>query len=357
MPDVVRGPARILLIGAALVVVIAGLKQSQPLLVPLVFAAFLSAMAAPFVFWLERRLPAWLSVTVVVLLMLGVLVLVGAVVGTSVNQFVAAAPGYEEGLDQLFGGAGRWMQGHGLSFSRKELGELVNPGALMRFLGGTLSGVANMLSNLLLVVLTMAFILLEATTLSKKVRVAMGDPTADLSRWIKMATEVKRYVIIKTYVSLGTGITIGLFLWALGVDFPLLWGLLAFLLNYVPNIGSAIAAVPPVLLALVQFGVGRALATLGGFMVVNMLIGNVVEPGLMGRRLGLSTLVVFLSLIFWGWLWGPVGMLLSVPLTMVVKILLENSQWYVAAVMLGGDPDKEPPSLPPPGMRRSRPPA
>ncbi|MCA9626853.1 MAG: AI-2E family transporter [Myxococcales bacterium] len=357
MPDVVRGPARFLLIGAALVVFLAGLKQAEPLLVPLVFAAFLSAISAPFVFWLERRLPAWISVSLVVLLMLGVLVLVGAVVGTSVNQFVAAAPGYEEGLNELFGGVGGWLQRHGVEFSRKELGDMVNTGALMRFLGGTLSGVANMLSNVLLVVLTMAFILFEATTLSKKLRAAMGDPTADLSRWTKMASEVKRYVVIKTYVSLGTGITIGLFLWALGVDFPLLWGLLAFLLNYVPNIGSIIAAIPPVLLALVQFGIGRALATLGGFLVVNMLIGNVIEPAFMGRRLGLSTLVVFLSLIFWGWLWGPVGMLLSVPLTMVVKILLENSQWYGAAVMLGGDPDKEPPSLPPPGLRRSRPPA
>ena len=115
----------------------------------------------------------------------------------------------------------------------------------------------------------------------------------------------------------------------------LLWGLVAFLLNYVPNLGSIIAAVPAVLLALVQYGVGHALLVLMGYVAVNMLLGNLLEPVLMGRRLGLSTLVVFLSLVFWGWVWGPVGMLLSVPLTMIAKIFLENTRdlaWL--AVML-----------------------
>lgn len=343
-----------LLVGAALVIVVAGLKQAEPLLVPLVFSAFLSAVSAPFVFWLERRLPAVLAVSIVVLMVLGVLVAVGAVVGSSVNEFVAAAPRYQDGLNELFGGLGGWLQSLGVN--REKVQEMVNTGSLMRFLGGTLTGLANMLSNMLLVVLTVAFILIEATTLSKKLRLALGDPTADISRYAKVVTEIQKYVVIKTYVSLGTGVSLGLFLWVLGVDFPLLWGLMVFLLNFVPNIGSIIAAIPAVALALVQYGWGRALAVLAGFVVVNMIVGNVVEPMLMGRRLGLSTLVVFLSLIFWGWLWGPVGMLLSVPLTMIIKILLENSQWYGAAVLLGGDPDREAPSLPPPHIRHSKPP-
>ena len=112
----------------------------------------------------------------------------------------------------------------------------------------------------------------------------------------------------------------------MGLDFPLLWGLLAFLLNYIPNIGSIIAAVPAVLLALVQIGPGRAIVIAGGYVAINLLIGNLIEPRVMGQGLGLSTLVVFLSLIFWGWVLGPVGMLLSVPLTMTLVMALESQE-------------------------------
>ncbi len=129
----------------------------------------------------------------------------------------------------------------------------------------------------------------------------------------------------------------------IGVDFPLLWGMLAFLLNYIPTFGSILAAIPPVLLAMVQLGPGHAIAALAVFVMLNVLLGNFVEPYFMGRRLGLSTLVVFLSLVFWGWVWGPVGMLLSVPLTMIVKIMLENTEdlsWI--AVLLGAGPKHEP---------------
>ncbi|MBX3184992.1 MAG: AI-2E family transporter [Polyangiaceae bacterium] len=355
MINAVRGPARILLIGACIVVIVAGLKQAEPLMVPLVFSAFLAAISAPLMLWLERRMPALLAVSIVVLLVLLALVGVGAVVGGSVNQFVAAAPRYQEGVNQLLAGVGAHLADMGIEIDR-ELREVLNASAAVGLVAGTLTSLAGMLSNVVLVVLTTAFILFEITTLSKKVRAALDDPTADLSRFTKIATEINQYVAIKTYVSLGTGLTVGLFLWVVGVDFALLWGLLAFLLNYVPNIGSVIAAVPAVLLALVQYGLGRGLVTLAGYLVVNLVIGNFIEPALMGRRLGLSPLVVFLSLLFWGWLWGPVGMLLSVPLTMIVKILLENSQWYGAAVLLGGDPDKETPSLPPPHVRRSVPP-
>ncbi len=127
-------------------------------------------------------------------------------------------------------------------------------------------------------------------------------------------------------VSLATGLLAGFMLWALDVDYFVLWGVVAFMLNYIPNIGSIIAAVPPVLLALITQGPLVAGIIAGGYLVINTVMGNIVEPKFMGKGLGLSTLVVFLSLIFWGWLMGTVGMLLSVPLTMIVKIALETSQ-------------------------------
>ena len=154
----------------------------------------------------------------------------------------------------------------------------------------------------------------------------------------KFLISVKEYLAIKTLVSMGTGGVITLWLYILGVDHYMLWGVVAFLLNYIPNIGSIIAAVPAVLLALVQLGAPAAGLTGLGYIVVNTVMGNMVEPRYMGKGLGLSTLVVFLSLVFWGWLLGTVGMLLSVPLTMILKIALEynpDTRWL--ALLLSGD--------------------
>ena len=159
-----------------------------------------------------------------------------------------------------------------------------------------------------------------------------------------MTLQVQNYLAIKTAVSVFTGVLVGIWVWALGLDLPLLWGLVAFIFNYIPNLGSILAAVPAVLLALVQFGPGRAAVVASGYLAINLVFGNDVEPMMLGRRLGLSTLVVFMSRVFWGWVWGPVGMLLSVPLTMMLKIAMENTEdlrWV--AVML----DKNTPSAPP----------
>jgi len=135
--------------------------------------------------------------------------------------------------------------------------------------------------------------------------------------------KLRHYMSIKTLISLFTGAFIGLSLWLIGVDYPILWAVLAFMLNFVPNIGSIIAAVPAVLLTIVQLGVPSALLVAAVYTAVNIIIGSFVEPKFMGKGLGLSTLVVFVSLVFWGWVLGPVGMLLSVPLTITVKLALD----------------------------------
>ena len=195
----------------------------------------------------------------------------------------------------------------------------------MKFVAKLLSGLGSILTNSFLIFLTFVFILLEASSFPKKIRAAFGDQNHPFAPYHKIANAINQYLAIKTIMSLGTGVVVAIWVKALGIDFPVIWGLCAFLLNYIPNLGSIIAAVPPTLLGFIQFGIGRALFVAAGFIVINTLFGNVIEPKLMGRSLGLSTLVVFLSLVFWGWVWGPTGMLLSVPITMVVKIALESS--------------------------------
>jgi predicted PurR-regulated permease PerM len=199
-----------------------------------------------------------------------------------------------------------------------------------------LSGLTSTLSSMFLILLTVTFILLEVSSFPVKLRAILDDPKAEFSQFKKFIEDINHYMVIKTGVSVTTGILIGIWMSILGVDFPVLWGFLAFLLNYIPNLGVVIAAVPAVILTLIQYGPGQAALAASGYIVVNFIIGTAVEPKLVGRGVGLSTLVVFLSLIFWGNLLGLIGMVLCIPFTMTLKFALEsNVQTRWLAILLG----------------------
>jgi predicted PurR-regulated permease PerM len=214
--------------------------------------------------------------------------------------------------------------------------EILNLGAAMKLVATLLNSLSNVLTNGFLILMTVIFMLMEASSFPAKLRRALGGPKSSLARFDNFIRNVKHYMAIKTLISLATGTFVAIWLAIIGVNYPMLWGLLAFALNYVPNIGSLIAAVPAVLLAIVQLGVLKALVVAAGYLGINIVMGSFLETRFMGHGLGLSTLVVFLSLLFWGWVLGPVGMLLSVPLTMTAKIALESKDdtaWI--AVLLG----------------------
>lgn len=335
--------ARFLLVAACLVIVIAGLRAAAPLILPLLIALFMAMISLPLLNWLQRLgLPNPLAIGLTVLAALLVLGTLVAMVGASVGDFTEQAPHYKDRLDELSAGPLTWLGERGIDLSDLSRAAQLNPGRIMDWVAATFRGIAGMLSNLLLVFLTIIFILAEAAGFPDKLRVAFGKAQSS-EHFARLRREVQRYLATKTLISLTTGTTVAVALALIGVDFALLWGVLAFILDYIPNLGSILAAIPPVLLATVQLGLGHAVAVAAVYLAINMILGNFVEPYLMGRRLGLSGLVVFLSLVFWGWVWGPVGMLLSVPLTMVVKITLENTEdlrWI--AVLLGPATRSEP---------------
>ena len=308
---------------AAFVICVAGLKAAESLVVPFLLAIFIATVAATPVFWLEhRKVPNGLAIFLVVAALLVALSGLGAVVAQSVGLFTEQLPFYQDRLAGLTTQFTEMISPLGLEMSADLISQF-DPGMALSMVGTTLRGLGGVLSNSLLILFTVIFILAEASSFPNKLKNILGNPDQDMPLFNRFAVNLNRYMAIKTTVSVMTGFIISVFLAILGVDFPILWGLLAFLLNYVPTIGSIIASVPPVLLALIQLGPFYALITGAGFVVVNLVMGNVIEPRFMGRGLGLSTLVVFLSLIFWGWILGPVGLLLSVPLTMTAKLALE----------------------------------
>jgi len=351
--------SRFLLTAACVVIVIAGLKASTAFVVPVLAAALLALVCIPPMNLLRRwRVPDAIAV---VLVMIGVLLGIGvlsAVVGNSIGEFSASVEGYQEDLDNRIegwfgddpdsaegGGPGLWQEFKANLKARFSSSE--NPGdseffsTVLGYAAQLTGSLLDALSNMIVVLLILVFMLFEVNSIPAKLRRALGSDDADLGEYQKIADQIYGYMSIKAVMSFATGVLVAVMAKAFDVDFPVLWGLVAFLFNFVPNVGSIIAAVPAVLLCLIQHGLMQAGLLAGGYAVINMVIGNFLEPRVMGKRLGLSPLVVILSLLFWSWVWGPVGMVLSLPLTMIVKIALEHStEFRSVAVLLG-------PAIPP----------
>lgn len=326
----------LLLLSASAMVVIAGLQAAGEIILPVLFSAFLAILCEPAVRGLVRiRVPRVLAVFLVMVFATGMLVASTALLGDSVSRFTERFPTYEEPLQRTLLDLTARMAQAGLP-PPPDVGSLFDTDIVVGLVGQTVGAVVTVLSRLIVIVITTAFILLESVEIGTKLRVAFADRSEIIASLGEGAGTVQRYLAIKTGASAVTGLFVGLIGFAMGLDFYVLWGVLAFLLNYVPSIGSIVAAVPAVALALVQLGPGWAIALAVGYLVVNLTIGNFIEPRILGRRLGLSPLVVILSLFFWGWVWGPAGMLLSVPMTVVVKLLLElspDTRWL--GVLLG----------------------
>jgi AI-2 transport protein TqsA len=335
-------PFRVLVGVAALVVIVGGMRAAQPVLVPLALAAFLTIISMPLLNHLRAlRVPNMLAIPMVLLLVVGVLFAIGAIATNSLLEIRDALPRYVASFTVLYGDALAWLMANRVLDPQAIDEIMVSPTWIVNVATGLFRGFAGFMSMTVLVALITLFLLAEAAGVPRKLRAAPGQANADLNRYGRIIAEVQRYLAIKTLTSLATGILVGIWAVIIGLDFPLFWGLTAFLLNYVPTIGSLVAAVPAVLLALLQLGFGGALLAAGGYLFVNIMIGNLIEPAVMGRGLGLSPFVVLTSLLFWGWVWGPIGMLLSLPLTMVVKVLLENSRSMAWVAILMGPAQDE----------------
>lgn len=344
LPDRQKQSLILLLLAlAALVVIIAGMRAITPILVPFLLSFFIAVACRSPMAWLTRhKVPPALAVLIVITGLVVAFFLTALFVGSSLSDFSRSLPQYQDRLHGLTLTLLDTLQKLGMDTSSLNLENIINPAAAMQLVQALLGGLGQVLSNTFLILLTVVFILLESSSFAAKLQAMAGDTEKSMASFKRFMSGVNHYIAIKSLVSLATAIIVALALMIIGVDYPVLWGFLAFLLNFIPNIGSIIAAVPAILLALIQLGAGAAGATALVYLLVNFIIGNFVEPRLLGRGIGLSTLVVFLSLIFWGWLLGPVGMLLSVPLTMSLKIALEDnpqSRWL--AIWLGPHPQAD----------------
>lgn len=340
-----------LLLIASLVIVVAGLKAAQNFFLPVLLAFFVATVSFPITHALvKRRVPRSIAVLLTVLVdfafiagvaLLGV-VLVQDLQAKWNSKYAAqlyqrvrdGSHSLAEKLDQL-----------GVEDATEKIQAVVenNMTALQQirferiwdFGTGVLGQVLGFLGAVIIFLILMVFMLSEAQNFGNRMKAIAKAHGPNIAGMIHATRDIQRYLAIKTAVSLVTGFLAGLLCWAAGLDFYILWGIVAFALNFIPVIGSIIAGVPPTILALLVAGWPNALLVAGGYLLINNFLGNFVEPILVGRRFGISTLVVVISVMFWGWVWGPLGMLLAVPLTMVLKVILDGTadfRWIGIAI-------------------------
>lgn len=326
---------------AGFVIILAGVIYAESVINPLLMALFISIIFTQPIVWLKRNnVPQGVALAIMISVLIFFYFGLFELITSSINLFLEDAPKYEQHFKDLSNSAHQFLNEKGISLSLLQGDHVAHPASIMQNTTALFGKFKDFLSGEVTFIFLVVFLLAEIEAIFFKTKLIENNSPISLSVLEKISKSIRRYLSIKTLTSLATGILVGVSLKIVGVDYPLLWGLIAFFLNFIPTIGSIIAALPAILISIIQLGFPATYWTIGIYVFVNIAIGSILEPRIMGKGLGLSITVVFLSLISWGLILGPVGMFLSVPITMFIKIILENfprTKWIAA--MLGSKED------------------
>ncbi|EON9065900.1 AI-2E family transporter [Escherichia coli] len=313
-PLITLNGLKIVIMLGMLVIILCGIRFAAEIIVPFILALFIAVILNPLVQHMVRwRVPRVLAVSILMTIIVMAMVLLLAYLGSTLNELTRTLPQYRNSIMTPLQALEPLLQRVGIDVSVDQLAHYIDPNAAMTLLTNLLTQLSNAMSSIFLLLLTVLFMLLEVPQLPGKFKQMMARPVEGMAAIQRAIDSVSHYLVLKTAISIITGLVA----WAM------------------------LAAIPPIAQVLVFNGFYEALLVLAGYLLINLVFGNILEPRIMGRGLGLSTLVVFLSLIFWGWLLGPVGMLLSVPLTIIVKIALEQTAGGQSIAVLLSDLNKE----------------
>ncbi|HEX4354897.1 MAG TPA: AI-2E family transporter [Polyangiales bacterium] len=323
---------------AGLVVILAGLKYSEPFIVPVVMGVMVAAVSSPLVTWLVRKgAPPVLGAAAVLVIDIAVLGGIGRLLLLAASDLQDGLPTYITKLSQFSHAVEQYLNSRGLhdvsgvaSIHSEQVGS---------FIQGMVGNFATLASHVAVVIFVVFFALCEISGMGEKLRKLTSDAEVQFEQLDRIVRQVQLYLVVKFWTSLLAGVCAYVVLKAVGVDLALLLALTLFLLHFIPNIGTAIATAPAVLFALADKGPAAALTVGVAYLSINTLIGNLIEPRMLGSRLGVSPFMVLLGMLFWGFMWGPVGALLSVPILVATKIAVENiPELAWLSVLAGGTP-------------------
>jgi len=315
---------RFWIIATGIIIFLAALKQASHIVNIILVAAFLTAVSLAPLNWLKKKgVPKWLATTIVVFSIVLLVGLIGLMIGQSINNFMDKLPSLQEQFDAFALKTNNQLVNIGILDQNDNILNHITKQSLLPMVAPVASGFGSILSGSALIFIIFIFMITESEQFSRKLSFISADSSV---RSGKMLKQIRNYFGIKTLTSMATGVLVGVSMYILNIEFALLWGFLAFILNFIPSIGSFIAAIPAVMLALILNGPMIALIVIIIYLVINTVIGNVIEPQLMGHNLGLSPLVVFFSMMLFGYILGPIGMLMATPLAIIIKMILDNRE-------------------------------
>jgi predicted PurR-regulated permease PerM len=325
-PHAATSISRAAVVTAALAVSVVVAKMAASIIAPILLAAFIAIITTSPLRWLVRkRVPKWLALAIVVIVLLEAGSIIILIFTGELETFSSGLPSLQDRLALLSDRVGAWLEGIGLTGGREAVKDIFDPAVLVFLVRTALSNVSSTFVSGLLILLIVVFMLLESSGLPAKLQTAFAMTEEGEARLARMLRAVNRYMVIKSLTSLATALILLICLWVLGINFAELWVILAFFLNYIPFVGAILMMIPPVLVALVQTDLQTTLLVALSYILTNAVIGNILEPRIMGRGLGVSTLALFISLLFWGWVLGTVGVFLATPLTIALVIALDAS--------------------------------
>jgi AI-2 transport protein TqsA len=330
---------RFLLAAGGLVLLIAGLRAASDVINPFLLALIFAFVFGPTLGWLQNKgLPAWLALLLTIFLILAGAILLLIFLGVTLGELVETLPSYQSSAQEQSANLQESLANMGINAD--SVLKTLNPAKIFDIIGKILAEVISVGGATVFMFFILAFMLFEATGMSRKLRNPRIADNQFVKRFASFGSDIRRYVLVLTWINFLVGVGDAIFLAILGVDFAILWGLLAWFMGYIPSVGFWLALIPPVMLAYAEFGAGTALLVFLGYVLINGTVQNIVQPKLMGDQLNLSPLVVIASLFIWTWVLGPLGALIAVPMTMAVQQLVlgssEGSQWL--ADLMGAAP-------------------
>ena len=318
-------PTGLLIALAGVTITLYGMRYASGILNPIFLALFITMGASPVLIWLRRKgVPPWLAVTIVLVAIVILALLFVAIMAASVSQLDDKLPVYKENLSNTMDSVSAWFSDRGIDTSGLVSGA-ISPPKIIDFVSGLLKSVLNAMSSIMLMILIVLFMISAAYSLPATLAEKMKIPGTFRKSMENFAETTRSYLFTKAWLSLIVAVVVTVIYFIFGVDFALLWGLVFFIFSFIPNIGFVLSVIPPFFVTLLEFGFTRAAIVVIIVIVINAIVDNGLSPRIMGRSVGLSSLVVFLSLVLWGWVFGGIGALISVPLTLMVKLLFFDS--------------------------------
>ncbi|MBL1075959.1 AI-2E family transporter [Nocardia sp. 2] len=314
----------VLLAAAAGVVAIAGMKLSAGMLGPIFLALMLTVAVQPIQSWAQRRgLPPWLGMVGAVIAVVVIIFGIVGMLAVSIAQLATILPGYADKLQDLLAGVRDLLKQFGVGGKPiQEMLSNIDMGKLVSLLETLLSGTLGVFSNLLFILALVLFMAVDGMTIGRKLEI-ISSVRPDIGYALTTFAEgTRKYLVVSTVFGFIVAVLDGGALWLMGIQLPVLWALLSFITNYIPNVGFVIGLVPPALLALLSEGPRAMLWVIVVYSVLNFVIQSIIQPKFVGDAVGLNVTITFLSLVFWTWILGALGAILAVPLTLLLKAML-----------------------------------